>query len=322
MASESGLAVLMFHGLVGEMPAYAVYHGQRTCLIRERDFERCLQWCTRQRRVISLAELPAYLAAGGREPAVLITFDDGLASVVDRGVPLLRHYGATAVVFVTTGWLDGGRTPVIFEIERDLWMRGTATLEVEAAGARYTATVTGRTDVARAVSDLWDWCFQHRVAPVALAAEAVAMNGAPWPGPTDPPSRDWWFPSEWSALRAAVQEGILEIGAHGHTHTPWAWLDAAGREAEITEPASRLRTELGVSVVACSYPHGLYDGAAQATARQEFRWAFTNTPAMWGTYADDARPRFHVPGERPVWMDGVLRWPLAGRVMRKVWPWT
>ena len=119
-SSSSGLKVLMFHGLVREMPAYAVYPGTRTCLIRQRDFDACIRWCTRTHKVITLRDLPRYLSGEASDPAVLITFDDGLASVIDLAVPVLQKYGVTAVLFVTTGWIDQQVTPALFRLERDL----------------------------------------------------------------------------------------------------------------------------------------------------------------------------------------------------------
>ena len=41
---------------------------------------------------------------------VVITFDDGFADFHREALPLLRRYGFTATVFVTTGWIaDAGR---------------------------------------------------------------------------------------------------------------------------------------------------------------------------------------------------------------------
>ncbi|HYH30040.1 MAG TPA: polysaccharide deacetylase family protein [Pseudonocardia sp.] len=49
---------------------------------------------------------------GDQLPArpVVLTFDDGYADVHEVALPLLREYGFTATVFVTTGWMrDAGR---------------------------------------------------------------------------------------------------------------------------------------------------------------------------------------------------------------------
>jgi peptidoglycan/xylan/chitin deacetylase (PgdA/CDA1 family) len=41
--------------------------------------------------------------------AVVLTFDDGFADFHERALPLLRRYGYTATLFVTTGWIaDAG----------------------------------------------------------------------------------------------------------------------------------------------------------------------------------------------------------------------
>ena len=58
---------------------------------------------------LTAAGLAAALADGGpARPArpVVLTFDDGYADFHTRALPLLRQYGFTATVFVTTGWIS------------------------------------------------------------------------------------------------------------------------------------------------------------------------------------------------------------------------
>ena len=62
---------------------------------------------------LTLSELASALAGDARrlpERPVVLTFDDGFADFHRAALPLLRRYGFTATVFVTTGWIaDAGR---------------------------------------------------------------------------------------------------------------------------------------------------------------------------------------------------------------------
>jgi peptidoglycan/xylan/chitin deacetylase (PgdA/CDA1 family) len=87
--------ILAYHG-VGT-PGYGVNN------TRPRDFERHLQ--------IALDEgwsfaTPAEVLAEPDKPQLALTFDDGLASVLTTAVPVLRHHGIPATMFVVTGWAD------------------------------------------------------------------------------------------------------------------------------------------------------------------------------------------------------------------------
>jgi peptidoglycan/xylan/chitin deacetylase (PgdA/CDA1 family) len=62
-------------------------------------------------RTLTASTVAAALAARAPLPerAVVLTFDDGFADFHDRALPLLRRYGCTATLFVTTGWIaDAG----------------------------------------------------------------------------------------------------------------------------------------------------------------------------------------------------------------------
>jgi peptidoglycan/xylan/chitin deacetylase (PgdA/CDA1 family) len=54
-------------------------------------------------------ELAASPRSGGPERPVVITFDDGYADFAEHALPALRARALSSTLFVTTGWLDGGR---------------------------------------------------------------------------------------------------------------------------------------------------------------------------------------------------------------------
>jgi peptidoglycan/xylan/chitin deacetylase (PgdA/CDA1 family) len=61
---------------------------------------------------LTASAIAAALATGAPLPerAVALTFDDGFADFHERVLPLLRQYGCTATLYVTTGWIaDAGR---------------------------------------------------------------------------------------------------------------------------------------------------------------------------------------------------------------------
>jgi len=314
---ESPLTVLMFHGIVEEIPEYAIYPATRTCLIRQRDFETCVAWCTRTQKVITLRDVPRYLSGNATEPAILITFDDGLASVLDLGLPVLTKYGASAVMFVTTDWIDRQETPAIFRLERDLWDAPPTELALHVREHTHRVTVRTREGVPAALASVWNFCFSRRIAPMSLRSDYFRFDNRTWDPDPARQERYVWFPARWEELASAARSGAIEIGAHGRSHTPWPWLSEGERQREIAEVRQRLQDLTGGVVQACSYPHGMNDAATRAVARNCYDWAFTTERRLAVLDEADALPRFHVPGERPVLMDAIVGWPFVGRVLRK-----
>ncbi len=72
-------------------------------------FTQHLRWITRWFKVLPLAQAVQMLR-DGTLPAgsAAITFDDGYADNVHHAAPVLQDHGATATLFVATGFLDGG----------------------------------------------------------------------------------------------------------------------------------------------------------------------------------------------------------------------
>ncbi len=93
----AGSAVLMYHG-VGES---AAPHAELHYTVSEAAFAE---------QIASLAglevcSLPQLLDGRARAGSVVLSFDDGERSVVERALPILERAGHTATVYVTTGWI-------------------------------------------------------------------------------------------------------------------------------------------------------------------------------------------------------------------------
>jgi len=104
-AHEQPLPALMYHEITTE-PLLPVH-----LAVRPDDFARQIGYIAGGGYTTLRAADVARLRRTG-EPLppgpVLLTFDDGFADVHDRALPLLAGHGATATLFVTTGWIRDG----------------------------------------------------------------------------------------------------------------------------------------------------------------------------------------------------------------------
>ena len=312
------LIVLMFHGVVKDIPEYAVWRGGRTCLLRASDFERVVRWCDHRYRILRLSEVEEFLCSGSNETAILLTFDDALASVADWAVKTLATHGASAAVFVTTDWTRGGRTPTIFLLERDLWTRTPSTVRIESCEKEFTASITSRRDLQAVVGRIWSFLLSSETAPLALDSTQVTLDGAPWRLDGIPESREFWFPASVDELRRGVDEGIFEIGSHGVTHIPWTMLPQAELQEELLRSKEELEQTFQVPVESCSYPNGLVDPHVAKEVGEIYRLAFTSQPAMAVPTTEKTQlPRIHVPSGRPLWMGGLIRRQRTAAALRR-----
>ncbi|UGY94961.1 polysaccharide deacetylase family protein [Streptomyces gobiensis] len=104
---------------------------------------------------VSVGELLRARAAGRSAGLVGLTFDDGYADFVEHAVPLLRHHGYTATVFVLPGRLGGGndwdplgpRKPLL--TEEGIRAAARAGMEIGSHGLRHEDLTTAGDDVLR-----------------------------------------------------------------------------------------------------------------------------------------------------------------------------
>ena len=320
LRSGLGVPVLMFHGLCEQIPKYALWSGGRTCLLRLEDFSKLIEWCSKNYHILRLQDLEEYLTSGNRKrPAMILTFDDGLASVIDLAVPVLQEYRASAVVFVTTGWTDLARSPDIFALERIVWEHIPTNLVISVNGKRLELQVTSRAQIPEAFTKLWGFLFEVRFPPLKLVAEDVLVNSKPWERDDTHEDRHFWFPASWEELRAAAQTEVIEIGSHMVSHLPLPWLSDDEKRFQLQRSHDELSRIIGLPVIACSYPHGFADDSTITMAEKIYRWGFTNKPGRVGVSTPrGTAPRYHVPGESQVWIRWELRWGRSAKILRRV----
>ncbi len=318
-----GIPVIMFHGLCSEVPAYSVFSGTRTCILEENDFCNVVEWISSHFQVIRLEDLDGnFRSKKWKRPPILLTIDDGLASVIDLAIPILRQYRFSAVMFVTTDWIDSGRTPDIFLLEKAIWERLPASLAVQVGDRKCELQINSKRDVDKAFTRLWEFLFKIRFPPLKLDAQNIHINGKAWER-NKWKDRHFWFPASWGEIRTAAQDGVLEIGSHMISHIPLQWLTEKEKLMQMEGSREILSRMIGLPVKACSYPHGIIDEKTIQLSEGVYKWGFTGNPGRINENTPRNRaPRYHVPGEAPQSVMDTIRWGhTISRIKRVLFSW-
>jgi peptidoglycan/xylan/chitin deacetylase (PgdA/CDA1 family) len=207
--------------------------------------------------LLPLAELIA-AARDGRIPerAVALTFDDGYADNLERGLPLLERYGAPATFYIPTGYIDRAGGFWWDELEDLVTGPGERPdrLDLTLHGRGVAVSTATEADRRRALVDVLHPIL--RVGPPATterwlelirewADGAIAQSG-------DAARR----PMTEEELARLAQSELVELGAHTSTHPR---LPALGRREQLAEiEASRrfLAERLDRPPSSFSFPFG------------------------------------------------------------------
>ena len=246
-------------------------------------FDRQLRFLRQEANVIPLAEAARALAAGKLpERAVALTFDDGYANNLELAAPMLARYGMPATVFLSSHYIESGALYPFLKIHL-LRMPGAAGYKNEPLD-----TVLSRVDQA--------W---QSAAGTLTEAQGRTLR-----------------PLTIGEVRAAQAGGLLEFGAHAHSHCILRNESPARREQEIRLSLQRVAEWTGRPATLFSYPNGeagdfndadqrvLRDGGVEAAVTGIAGINRPGTPPLSllrfpvGLYHDDAGFRAEVCGLR------------------------
>ncbi len=170
--------------------------------------------------------------------SVLITFDDGHASVAEYAAPLLWEHGLPAVVFVVTALIDTDHVPWWEEVEHLLQH-----------GAQASALTDHRS--AEAIRALKRMPNANRIGIISDLRQTSSTL----------PLRRRQLQSD--QLRQLDAIGI-EIGSHTDTHPCLDTCDDATIVSEISRSHERLTAAMGKQARSFAYPNGNWDPRAEA----------------------------------------------------------
>jgi peptidoglycan/xylan/chitin deacetylase (PgdA/CDA1 family) len=271
-------------------------------------FERLMALVARSFDVLPLDQAVQKLAQGQLPPrALAISFDDGYADNHDVALPILRRLGLTATVYVSTGFLDGGRMWNDSVIE---CLRHTRCdrLDLSAWGLPTLPAVTATQR--RAAIDALLPVIKYK-APSEREIDIQRLHVL-----CGQPELSKCLMMQSDDVRALHRAGF-GIGAHTVHHPILCSLSDAHAEQEIAQSRDRLQDILQAPVTQFAYPNGKhgrdYDDRHAAICRKlGFAAAVATTQGVSRT-GDDL---FHLRRFTP-WHTDDLRWS-TGLVMHHV----
>lgn len=261
-----GLTVLNYHR-IGEPGDSAFDPGLFSATPEQ--FAAQVRFLTQNFDVIGARDLADWQQRHGR--FVLITFDDGYLDNYEVAYPILRAYGAPAVFFLTSGFLDNRHAAWWDEIA---WMVRTTRRETLAAN-RWTITELPLPARDRQVA-LDRLLRIYKSLPGRRTLEFLEFLADALDTGRCPPPPGVWM--EWSHVRE-MAANALDFGGHTVTHPVLANLSRSEQEHEVRQCRVRIEAELGRPIRAFSYPVGQresFNATTQSCLREAgYEWAFS-----------------------------------------------
>ena len=234
------LTIVMYHRVMEQLDPLSPYTPTAEV------FDRHMETLANGFKVLPLSEAIERLRNGSLpRRAACVTFDDGYRDNYTVAAPVLKRYGLPATIFVSTGFLDGGR----------MWNDSVIEAVRRAPGSSIDAKDIGLG--VHAVSDdlersatIAKLLHQLKYLPTAERSEKVnelcAIIGATMP-------MDLMLSTE--EVRAARRANI-EIGGHTVNHPILTQIDDRQARSEIADSKAHLEQILREKITLFAYPNG------------------------------------------------------------------
>ncbi|MCA9081468.1 MAG: polysaccharide deacetylase family protein, partial [Planctomycetaceae bacterium] len=239
--------------------------------------------------LISLHQIEEVLnSPGGR--GILITFDDGYRDNYELALPVLERHGASAVFFITTGFLDDGQVAWWDELS---WMVQSTSARSVPPGEYVEREITLE-GPSRALA-LRELLQIHKQIPwdrtIAFRDELGKVLGT-GRCPKSVADGVWMT---WDMVREMHERG-MEIGGHTVNHPVLANLELERQRHEIFDSKRRIESELGREITAFSYPVGQRDSFTEETEQILREAGYRYSFSFYGGFASKpAVNRFDLP---------------------------
>ena len=226
------------------------YHGISPLALRKEEFEKQLQFISKNFECYWASEIPDLLEKKpGPQPRIVLTFDDGLKNHVINAMPLLEKYGIKGTFYIPVSLVQNHEMLWNHEVRCLLMMMGNQELP-EVIGpfseqedkkvlevSTYIETLKGlKIDDRQVIQELLRKIGRNKKYQSWLLEEYQLMN-----------------PDDFKNLSP-----FIEIGSHTLTHPILTTIPDLQLVKEIQESRDRLEELTGKPVQSFCYPNGAY----------------------------------------------------------------
>jgi peptidoglycan/xylan/chitin deacetylase (PgdA/CDA1 family) len=241
------LVILMYHAVIKSPLAVPDW-----CFLNARIFQEQMEAIADTGRVRRLSAAVEQMAKGSvDEPAITVTFDDGFLNNYTTAFPVLKHFDIPATIFINTAFVDTRDCVWFCKVNRAVsearrpsytWLGQTYDLSSAEARSATSAEIQARLKE-----------YSHP----RLLLELEQLCGDLEQDPAAPVSTDSPFASlDSDSMRRMSASGLVEFGAHTHTHAILSRLSPEQRRFEIQRSIAGVR-RLGVDTCdVFAYPNG------------------------------------------------------------------
>ena len=252
------LIILMYHAV-----APAPLPVPHWCFLDARTFRNQMRTLVSRYQILPLAQALHELQQGAlRQPTVAVTFDDGYQNNFDIAFPVLRVLNIPATIFLTTAFAGTAESPwfchlyrAVSETERDSLIWGRQRFDLAGVQARSRAAVE---------LSAYLKAFPQARLLEEVADIVVALGGKP-ARPFEPDSPYRMLSLE--AIQAMAGSGLVEFGAHTHSHAILSLLSPSQAYAEIEQSVRRVAELTHKPCRFFAYPNGLAQDYTSETVK-------------------------------------------------------
>ncbi len=247
--------IIMYHGVAHDPLPHRKFFPNEA-------FVAHLDAIARRYTVVPMARIADWLEGGDPPPrnAIVITFDDGYANLLECAIPELQRRGMPATIYVTSASLEDRNALLWFdEVECRILAASAFPPSLSLAGHVF-ALPPGATGATAAAS------ITHAMKGISHEERERVLTAMVASLPVSAEARAAYRLLDHDEIRGLPSRGI-EIGGHTVRHVILARETAEVQRREIASNFELIRNVTGLPPVSFAYPNGRADDVTADTMR-------------------------------------------------------